>query len=145
MIYQTISFLNTLFLVYNNIRYDLSLFMVQKEFCVTFIRRGGDLYGTFCIQNASLHPCVHLSVWTADGQGSVLNWPFFLITSSHCSAAPSTNTACRFQGNEQGQSLSTSNAISIVWVYCVSWPLHIYIQSMWAALSGLWNSVCLHM
>lgn len=44
MIHHTVSFLNTLFLVYTNIRYDLSLFKVQKEFCVTFLRRGGVIF-----------------------------------------------------------------------------------------------------
>lgn len=69
--------------------------------------------------------------------------PFSLITSLHCRAAPSNKTACRFQGNERGQSLSTSDAFSIVWVYCVSWPPHIYIQStglgrsVWESASGI--------
>lgn len=97
--------------------------------------------------NTSLHPSMYSLVYGQQiRQGSVLNWPFFLITSLHCRAAPSNNTACRFQGNERGQSLSTSNAFSIVWVYCVSWPLHIYIQSTWlgsiCVRVSLWNPVC---
>lgn len=88
--------------------------------------------------------CVFEGMYSRSCRG--LSWtdPSSAITSLLCRAATSTGTACRFQGNEHGHSLSTSKAVWGVWVYCVlTWPRHIYIQYMWAVVSVWSVKVCL--